>query len=185
MSSPPVRPTVTKVVTGSLSDIAVGDRLMVIGTTSNGTVAADRITDQGDAASLPKNPMGQAGGLPGGYGGTGANRPTGGVPGGEGPGGGFPGGGGPGGGPGGGGPGGMNGVGGTVKSISGDTITLTTGDGSTLKVTTTTSTVVSVVQKSSVSALAVGDSVVVTGKKKNGVVTATAIREGDLAARRI
>ncbi len=164
---------VTKVVTGSFRDIVVGDRLVVIGTTSNSTVAADRIVDQGDAASAPQSQVGrprQTDALPGGYGGPGANGPVGGGPGANGQGGG---------------PGGMNGVGGTAKSINGDTITLTTNDGSTVKVTTTSSTVVSVVQKSSVGALAVGDSVVVIGKKKSGVLTATAIREGDLAARRI
>jgi hypothetical protein len=68
---------------------------------------------------------------------------------------------------------------GTIQSIDGDTITVKLRDGSTVKVTTSTSTTVTKSEKSSVSDLASGETVIVRGTKDgSGDVSATSIAEG-------
>lgn len=68
---------------------------------------------------------------------------------------------------------------GTIQSIDGDTITVKLRDGSTVTVKTTGSTTVTKSEKSSVSELASGETVIVRGTKDgNGDVSATSIAEG-------
>ena len=82
-------------------------------------------------------------------------------------------------------PGGAGGPGGdltagTITGIDGDTITLTLADGSTVKVTSRSDTTVTTSETSSVSDLAKGDTITVSGTKdSDGNVTATTVREGD------
>jgi hypothetical protein len=162
-------------VSGAVSDLKVGDHLTVIGSGSTSQIAAQQITDSGTSASA-SGPGG--GGFPGG-GGTGGGGPGGGgFPGGGGE---FPGGGGNGGGslPSGGTPN-FSFATGTVKSVSGSTIVVLSSSGSTSTVTTSSSTTVTTETAGTLADLSVGDQVVVTGATKNGVVTATAIREGTL-----
>ncbi|HZP28628.1 MAG TPA: DUF5666 domain-containing protein [Acidimicrobiia bacterium] len=88
---------------------------------------------------------------------------------------------GPAGGPGGG-PGGTSGdgsfVSGTVAGVDGSTFTVTDTIGTTVTVTTSSSTTVTKDETVGVSDLAVGDYVMVSGSRSNGVLTATRIREG-------
>ena len=166
--------TYTETVTGQVSDIAVGDNVVVIGTTSGSGVAATAITDRGTL---------QAGGFGGGFPGGGYGPPNGAPPQGANgaPNGSFPGGSVPAGGNGG--PGGPNGGGftaGQVASVDGSTITVTAQDGSAVKVTTTSSTTVSVTKQISLSDLAVGDTVRVNGTVDGTTVAATSIQKGDL-----
>jgi len=69
---------------------------------------------------------------------------------------------------------------GTITGIDGDTITLTLADGSTVKVTSSSDTTVTTSEASSVSDLAKGDTITVSGTKdSDGNVTATTVREGE------
>ncbi|MDQ1532653.1 MAG: hypothetical protein QOF28_414 [Actinomycetota bacterium] len=148
--------TVTKSATGALSDVKVGDHVSVNGTGTSTQIAAQRVTDTGSTA--PTN--GLQGGRPGGGGGFGNGGP-----------------------PNGGNGSGTNtfaGASGTVKSISGSTLTLQTSTGTTVTATTSSTTTVSITTPSTVSALAVGDQVLVVGSTSNNVVTATSIREGSV-----
>lgn len=144
--------TVTKSVSGALSDINVGDHVTVVGTGSTTQLAAQRITDTGTSAT--------AGGTAGGA---------------------FPGGGGGGNGNGAAPPGGTSSFSfatGTVKSVNESTFVVASSSGSTSTVTTSSSTTVTKQTAGTVSDLSVGEQVVVTGTTNNGVVTATSIREG-------
>jgi hypothetical protein len=67
-----------------------------------------------------------------------------------------------------------------VASVGNGTFTVTSADGTAVTVTTSGSTTVSVTKQGSVSDLKVGDQVVVRGKRSNGAITATNIREGAL-----
>ncbi|MBK4349102.1 DUF5666 domain-containing protein [Lacisediminihabitans changchengi] len=70
---------------------------------------------------------------------------------------------------------------GTITGIDGDTITLKLTDGSTVKVTSSSDTTVTTSKTSSVSDLAKGDTITVSGTKdSDGNVTATTVREGDI-----
>ncbi|MHC5795050.1 DUF5666 domain-containing protein [Lacisediminihabitans sp. FW035] len=72
---------------------------------------------------------------------------------------------------------------GTIQSIDGDTITVKLRDGSTVTVKTTDSTTVTKTEKSSVSDLTSGETVIVRGAKDgSGNVSATSITEGANAA---
>jgi hypothetical protein len=146
-----------KAVTGAVSDIEVGDRISARGTADGTNVAAERITDSGTTD------MG-FGGFGGGGGGQGrrpgGNAPPSSVPGGTRP---------------------VNGTFavGTVKTISGSTLTVAQNDGTTKTVTTSASTVVSIVKSSSLQDLTTGQMVTVQGKtNSDGTVTATAVEEG-------
>jgi len=82
-----------------------------------------------------------------------------------------------------GGPGGAAGdiTAGTITGIDGDTITLKLTDGSTVKVTSSSDTTVTTSETSSVSDLAKGDTVTVSGTKdSDGNVSATTVREGEM-----
>jgi Cu/Ag efflux protein CusF len=154
--------------TGSLSDIKVGDNIQVAGTTSNNTIAATAITDQGTAgAQQPSGGSTQMGmqGAPdmdgNGQPPTDANMqpPTDGS-------GATPGAGG-------------RGNGGTVTKVDGNTITITSISGSTMTVTTTNATTYSVMKSGSLSDLKVGQTITDTGTSDgNGVITATQVTEG-------
>jgi hypothetical protein len=147
--------TVTKTEDGSVSDIAVGDNLLVMGTSSGSQTAAETIVDSGSEA------------LGGGFrGGPSGNRelpdrgqlPDGGQP--------------------------PNGgsftppVVGSVTSIDNGTITLETAAGETVTVTTSSSTEFTVRRSAQVSDLAEGDTVLVVGETSGNQVAATAISEG-------
>jgi len=160
--------TVTKSVAGSLRDVAVGDTIMVRGT-SSGTdaVTATAITDQGEAASASGGglaPGTPPGGQSGGPSGAPPSGQSGGPPGAA--------------------PGGATGPGGTVgtvTAIDGSTITITSMMGGTeVTITTTAATTVSIAQTSSLSALTTGEQVRVIGSTdSDGTVVATRIIEGE------
>ena len=68
---------------------------------------------------------------------------------------------------------------GTIVSVDGNTITLKLTDGNTVKVTTGSDTTVTKTEKSTVSALAAGETIRVAGAKDaDGNVTATTVTEG-------
>jgi len=68
---------------------------------------------------------------------------------------------------------------GTVSAVNGTTITVTGNGGAVTPVTTNPSTVVTVFRPSTLAALAVGQTVRVTGPSDgSGTVTASAIQEG-------
>lgn len=156
-----VRTTPTTAVTvtssGSVSDIATGDRVIVSGTKSGTTIAADTIGDVGKNA--PAGP-----GLLGGNGrrlGRDMHR--------------FGSGNGAHGGP------SMNGrsfAAGTVTAANGSTLTVKAADGATETVTTTSSTKVTITKAGSLSDLHSGDQITVMGKTSNGVTTANRIMKG-------
>jgi hypothetical protein len=161
--------TSTKVsegVTGSVSAIKVGDHLVVMGSSSSATIAAQQITDRGTAtdAGGPGGPPGGGNGPQGAHAAQGGNRP------------------GRAGGPAGanGGPGGSGGgsSAGTVASVNGSTLTLKTPSGSTITVTTSSTTTVTVVKTGAVGDLTVGEQIVVDGTTSNGTITATSIHAG-------
>jgi hypothetical protein len=69
---------------------------------------------------------------------------------------------------------------GTITGIDGDRITLKLADGSSVTVTSNSDTTVTTSKKSSVSDLAKGDAVTVSGtKESDGTVSATSVREGE------
>ena len=143
---------VTTSATGTVADIAKGDHLVVIGTTSGSTVAATRIVDRGTATDSFGGPG--AGGPP-----DGLNAPSGAAAGNFGGSGFEP-------------------VTGTVTAVDGTTVTMTTTGGTTVKVTTSSTTAVEVDKTITVSQLKTGEQVVVTGTTSGTTVTATRIREG-------
>jgi Domain of unknown function (DUF5666) len=148
---------VTVAKTVGVSAIAGGDRISVTGAISGSTITATRITDMGPQSAT--SPTRSAGG---------ANAPAGGNRGGFGAGG-----------PGGTGAGGGGFASGTVKSVSGDSIVISTRSGSTLTVKTSASTTVTKNVSSTSSALQVGQSVRVSGPtSSDGSVAATSISEG-------
>jgi len=182
--------TVTEAVKGALSDVKVGDHVVVLGSTSGSSVTANQIVDNG-TASNPSGPGG-SGGPPGGQqapsgasggsssGSSSSNGPgaSGGPPNGppsqsgsspsgasaasgSGPQGGAP-------------------TMGTVTAVNGSTITVQTTSGSSVTVSTSASTTVLVTKAGSVSDLTVGEQIMVRGTSSNGTVTATSIREGDV-----
>jgi hypothetical protein len=151
----------TKTVPGAFSDIKVGDRVIAMGA-PNGTdaITAERITDNGTmsgALGEPGRGPGQGrrfnGSAPppsGSNGQNGGTRPDAG---------GF--------------------AGGTVKSISGTTLTLTGPNNQAMTVSTTPTTAVSVLKQVSVGDLTVGQPVVVRGPtNSDGTITANTVQEG-------
>jgi hypothetical protein len=143
--------TVSVSVSGALGDIKTGDHVVVMGAASGATVAAERIADTGTSATA-------------GFGGPGpGGRPGPGGPPAGGPraGGGF--------------------VSGTVASIDATSLTITATDGTTTTVTTTSSTQVTTETAGTLSDLATGDQVTVTGPTgSDGTVTAMSIRKGGM-----
>lgn len=180
---------VTKTSEGELSDLEVGDNVLVVGEADGDAVAATAITDNGDRELTAGfagggRPGGSAdgtapdGSVPDGQtppnGGTfpeGQTPPDGAMPDGQTPpdgGQGFPGG-----------QGGMPTFG-EITKIDGGTITVKTADGETVTVTTSDDTTVSVSEEISVSDIAVGDTITAQGETADDVVTATTIRVGEL-----
>jgi len=159
--------TVTRTSEGELSDLAVGDNVVVMGETDGDAVAAQTITDSGDQAATTtfRGPGGGQEGTPpsGAPDGSGEGQAP---PDGQG----FPGG-----------QGGMP-TAGEITKIDGGTITVKTADGTIVTVTTSDDTTVSVTEEIEVSDIAEGDTVVVMGETADDVVTADAIRVGDLGA---
>ena len=148
--------TTTRAVAAALSDVKIGDQVVVMGTGTT-TIAATSITDTGtNAATAAPAGAGQAGG----------SRANGG------------------GGPPGGGPFGAGGelIAGTVAQVGSGALTVTESSGTTVAVKTSSSTTVTTVETIDVADLAVGQSVIVRGTTSNGTVTATAIETGALAA---
>ena len=155
----------TAQVASSVSKIAVGDHVVVMGTTSGSKLAATRVVDSGTASSTN------------GFGGGGfANAPNGtppsgvanGASGGQGRPSGFP-------------------TMGTVTAANGSTFTIKTASGSSVMVTTSASTTVTATESSSLSALKVGDTISVqigsrptNGATQSTTITATSISEGNL-----
>ncbi len=169
--------SVTTTSSGTVGDVEVGDTVTVIGTGASPAITATRVMDEGKVSADAGN-NGPGGFAPPG-GGEGRFRPgaNGQPPSGGGPdqrqfpgGGQFP---------------GADGATaftrGTVASVGDGTFTVTSMDGTAVTVTTSSSTTVSVTRSASVSDLKVGDQVVVRGKRSNGTITATSIREGSLA----
>lgn len=157
--------TVTRSAPASVGDIRVGDRVTVRSTSAaTNTVVADRIVDRGTTDGLPGGPAAADGGAHNGQqgqGDSGSGAPA---------------------------DGGNNTpradatgamTAGTVSSVNGTTITVTGSGGTVTTVTTTPSTVVTVFQPSTLAALAVGQTVRVTGvPDSSGTVTASALQEG-------
>ncbi len=154
--------TVSVGTKSSLRAIAVGDTVSVGGTGSATKIKAMQIVDgavpRADNASRGAPNGAGGGGMPpsGGQGHAPSGTKSGKRPGGS-----------------------MRRATGTVKSISGSDITLTTSAGKTVTVVTSSSTTVVKVAASEVSALKVGDTVHVMGSTSNGTVTATAITSGE------
>lgn len=149
---------------GALGDVKVGDRVVAFGTAGgDNTVAAQRLSDMG---SSPASSDGRGAGVAGRRGGS----PD--APSGNGPGNGAP--------PGRGTlPDPNSFARGTVKSISGTTLTVSQNDGTTKTVTTSPSTTVTVLRPVTLQDLTTGDQVVVTGKTNpDGTVSANVVREG-------
>ena len=156
--------TVTQTDDGSVSDIAAGDHLLVMGTTSGSQTEAQRIVDTGSQDI--GNGFGRGrppgnGSFPGNGSGGGGQNPPNGFP--NAPnGGGF-----------------TPPVTGTVTQVDDGTITLKTSQGETVTVTTTSSTTVTVRRTAKVSDLAEGDTVLVIGKTSGDTIAATSISKGD------
>jgi hypothetical protein len=152
---------IQKNVTGTMADIQVGTRLMVIGEQSSGTTTARTIQIMPAAESAPQAPPGQAAGQPG----QGGNPPSQGS-GQPGPAGGQPGTfGGP-------------GLGGTVKSVSGNTIQLTGFDGSTVTVKVDDKTTIQKTAAATLSDIRANLQITVIGDASGGTITARMIRIG-------
>jgi hypothetical protein len=151
--------TFAKAVTGSFSDIKVGDRVTSTGTPDGtNTLTANRITDTGTMT-------GAFGGQGGGGRRSGGNG-NGGAPPSSVPNGGTR-------------PDPNSVANGTVKSISGTTLTVTQQDGTAKTVNTNGGTVVSVLKAVSLNDLTTGQAVTVRGKtNSDGTVTATNVVEG-------
>jgi hypothetical protein len=149
---------------GSVADIKVADNVLVMGTAAGSTIAAEQVTDGGSVAIAdgpggPRAPpAGSSRGAPpnAGPGGNTAKAPVGG---------GFPG----------------RPVAGVVKTVNGDSFTLSEPDGTTVAASTSSSTTVSVLKPSSLGALRVGDQIQATGTRgSDGTITATSVRSGIL-----
>ena len=175
--------TITETVAGSLSDVKVGDNVVVIGESADGTFTARRIMDTGDLTDIGVGGKSRSGsamppaGAPDGYGKPPADVP---APDGAGPGGrppthaptGAP----------------TDPTGraggqmttGTVESVDGSTVNVKTSDGTVVAVATNADTTITVTRKIALSDLEVGDTISVTGETDNGTVAATAIRKGEL-----
>jgi hypothetical protein len=151
-----------KAVTGSFNDIKVGDRVTAMGTPDGtNTLTAQRITDTGTQGAGFGGPDGGGGRrvFNGNGNGNGGPPPSGNPNGGTRP---DP----------------NSFAGGTVKSISGTTLTVTAPDNTTKTVSTNGSTVVSVVKTVSINDLTTGQPVTVRGtKNSDGTVTATSVAE--------
>lgn len=144
--------TVSMAKAGTVSDIATGDQVMVLGTTSGTKIAATQIIDTGKTGSAA---TGQApAGFPGG--GAPPNGAGGAPSGGTGP------------------P-----TSGTVIKVSGSTITVKGTDGKTYTVSSGSTTTVAIEATGSLSDLATGDTVQVMGRTgSGGAVTAARIVDG-------
>ena len=165
--------TYTTSVSGSLSDLKVGDNIVVNGDSSNGPIVATSINDTGDTTfgrgangNGGQPPSGFSGAPPSGFSGAPPNGFSGAPP----NGGSFPSGGQ-------GQPGGF--TIGRITDIQGSTITVSGFTGDTVTVTTTGSTTFTVMKSASLADIKVGDTITATGDSSDGVVTATSIRIGD------
>jgi hypothetical protein len=151
-----------KTVSGALSDIKVGDRVTAMGTPAgDNTVTAERITDTGTMNGVGFGGGGNGGGRRF----RGGNNPNGAPPSS------LPNGGSR--------PDPNSFANGTVKTISGTTLTIADNQGATKTVNTTGSTTYSVLKSVSINDLQTGQVVVVGGKtNSDGTVSATNVLEG-------
>lgn len=157
---------VTATVPGTLADIEVGDRVVATGTGAGTAVlAAQSVSDTGTIDDTRGGHAGSPDGdQPGGAGAGGEpNAPHDGADSAdaenEAEPGGF--------------------AAGTVKDVSGTTITITQNDGTTMTLTTTPATTFSLVEPTSVQQLKIGQPVVATGTiNGDGTVAATEVRQG-------
>jgi hypothetical protein len=156
-----------KTVTGSFSDVKAGDRVTATGTPDGtNSLTAARITDTGTMMGA----FGGAGGGPGGgggrFGGNGTENGNGAAPPSSLPNGAAR-------------PDPNSFANGTVKSISGTTLTVTQQDGTTKTVNTNGSTVVSVLKAVSINDLTTGQPITVRGTpNSDGTVTASNVVQG-------
>jgi hypothetical protein len=155
--------TYTDAVAGQVSDLALGDTVLVRGTDTNGAVTATSVTEgatisRGGAGGATP-PTGTGYGPPAGF-----TPPNGGT--------GQPGQGGPGGG------GGF--TAGSILSVDGDAFTVKAADGTQVVVTTTSATTVTVTKRISFADLKKGDAVQVIGTRTGDKVAATSVRRGQL-----
>ena len=150
---------IMKLTDGSVSDLATGDTVVVVGKSSDGTVAAERIVqiEPEHHAAGRRGPHGPPEGMPsharnGAHHGTAnrARRAPNGRP-----------------------------VVGTVTGVDGSTVTIRTTAGDTTKVTTTSDTTVEVTRRIAVSSIHVDDTVRVVGTVTGSEVAATTIVVGD------
>ena len=171
--------TFTESVEGTVSDLAKGDHVLVMGDTVDGVVSAQRVVDNGELAlGGPGGPA--AGGQPP-AGGTDGGPPAGGPPS-DGSARTMPDGSVPSGTPPAGGSFGRPGsfTNGTISAIDGDTITVATTDGTSVKVSISADTTFTVTKSLTLADLAPGDTLSAQGSTAGDVVTATSVRRGDL-----
>jgi hypothetical protein len=152
-------------VSGALSDIKVGDRVTAMGTPAgDNTLTAARITDTGAMNAIGFGGGGAGGGgrrfrngdNPNGNGAPPSSLPNGGTR-----------------------PDPNSFANGTVKSISGTTLTVTDGQGVTKTVDTTGSTTYSVLKTVAINDLTTGQIVIIQGKtNSDGTVSATNVVQG-------
>lgn len=168
--------TFTESVEGSVSDLAKGDHVLVMGDTVDGVVAAQRVVDNGKLALRGPGAGGQPpAGRPDGAppadqppsDGSAVTTPDGSIPPGTPPAGGSFGN-----------PGSF--TNGTITAIDGDTITVAAADGTSVKVSITNDTTVTVTKSLTLADLATGDTLSAMGTTAGDVVTATSVRRGDL-----
>jgi hypothetical protein len=154
--------TVSESVEGSLADLEEGDNVLIMGTSADGTVTAQRIVDSGDVEATGPGAGGGTGAPPEGMG----TPPEGmGTP-----------------------PEGMGtppeGMGtptvGTIASIDGSTFVVETSDGGSVTVTASDDTTITVTKQLTMDDLATGDTITVTGTTSDATVSASSIRKGEL-----
>jgi hypothetical protein len=153
--------TIQKNMTGTLTDVQAGARIMVIGEQSSGTTTARTIQIMPAGGNVPQAPSSQGGNPPGQ--GSGQPAPVGTPPsqsGGQ--------------------PGAMggSGVGGTVKSVSENTIQLTGFDGSTATVRIDDKTTIQKTTTAALSDIQANTQITVIGDSSSGTITARMIQIG-------
>ena len=157
--------TFTKSSSGTASDLAQGDNVLVIGERSGNSIAAAAVTDSRDLADtgFPR-PNGE--GPPEGFEPPeGFQPPNGFDPPQGGQGGRFQ-------------PGGF--TSGTIESINGSQFTLKTSEGDPVSVTISDDTTVSIVERATLADVHQGETVRVTGDRSGSTVTASSVQLGDL-----
>lgn len=137
--------TFSKIVDGTVGDLAKGDIISIAGTTSNGTVTAKGIR-QVDQLPDPEQGQGMRHAPHQGPGRSGQHTL------------------------------------GTITAVNGSTVTVKTVSGGSVTATTTSDTKVSVIEKASISDLAMGDTIRVKGMVSGTKVAATTVTAGLLGS---